>query len=104
MGDAGYLLSYVSLAPVLVMILTFVFCLSCSAIFHLFNAKSENWNKVLARLDYGGIAFAIFGGNLPIIYYGFACNDIHYERYILISVMGFLCFGSFITTLIDKFE
>jgi predicted membrane channel-forming protein YqfA (hemolysin III family) len=43
------------------MIVTIVFCLGCSAVFHLLNVKSPEWNSVLARLDYGGISFTIFG-------------------------------------------
>lgn len=72
--------------------------------YHLMNAKSERWNKVLSRVDYGGIAFAIFGGNLPIIYYGLACESEHLTRYVCLGVYGALCLGCFITTLIDKFE
>ena len=71
--SAKSILSYIPIAPLLIMIVTIVICLGCSASFHLLNVKSPEWNSWLARLDYGGIAFTIFGCNLPIIYYGFAC-------------------------------
>ena len=79
-------------------------CLSLSTVFHLFSSHSEQLNKILARLDYGGISFAILGGNMPIIFYGLACEPAHSLRYWCIGIMTTLCFLAFATTLVDRFE
>ena len=50
-----------------------VFCMGCSALFHLMYVRSEQTSNILSRLDYGGIAVLIFGSTVPIIYYCFPC-------------------------------
>ena len=72
--DANYILSYVSIAPLLISIASACFCLGCSAVFHLYYVQSPSLSDILSRLDYGGISVLIFGSALPIIYYSFACE------------------------------
>ena len=50
-----------------------VFCLGCSALFHLVYVKSPKFQSIFSRLDYGGISMLILGSVIPIIYYSFAC-------------------------------
>lgn len=102
--DADYILNYIPIWPLLTMILTLCMCLGSSAAFHLLNVKSPNWNSFLARLDYGGISFAIFGCNLPIIFYSFACTPELVQRYIWVAVMGVLTGSCFVTSLMEKFD
>ena len=47
-----------------------------SAIFHLFNVKNPEVAINLARLDYAGIAFLIYGSAVPAASYGFACESV----------------------------
>lgn len=103
-GSADYILSYISLWPLIIMAAAFMVCLALSTIFHLFSSQSAWLNKVLSRLDYGGISFAILGGNMPVIFYGLACEPTHGLRYGTIALMSVLCLGAFITTLLDRFE
>lgn len=60
--------------PLLVMLFGAVFCLSGSAIFHLFSAHSEKTCRLLNRVDYAGIAILIVGSCYPPNYYLFHCE------------------------------
>lgn len=60
--------------PLLVMLFGAIFCLSCSAVFHLFIAHSERINNLLNRLDYAGISILIMGSCYPPNYYLFNCE------------------------------
>lgn len=75
-----------------------------SAIFHLFYVYSEHVSKWLARLDYTGIVFLIFGSQMPPIRYYLACpqNNVYYYTFISISL--FLSTTVFIITLIPEFD
>ena len=76
-------------------------CLSCSAMFHLFNNHSQDMYRVFSRLDYSGIAILITGSSIPAYYYGFYCQTI--SRYVHISIIGLLCVGCVIFSLWKKF-
>lgn len=97
------ILSYISIWPLLWSILSCIMCMAFSATYHLFMVRSAKWNTVLSRLDYGGIAFTIFGCATPVIWYGFACSEVAYDRKIWLSVMGTLCGSCFIVSLLNKF-
>jgi adiponectin receptor len=60
--------------PVLVFLSSALTCLMCSVVFHLFWVVDEKTYKLLARLDYAGIAVLIAGSTCPIIMYGFECD------------------------------
>ena len=102
--DADSILNYVTIMPLLMMNFSIVFCLGCSAAFHLLFVKSPEISNILSRLDYGGISVNLFGTAFPVIYYGFACDSDIQKRWIWISVIGFLSTGCFVTTLISKFD
>merc|ERR1711990_868355 len=89
-----------SIVPMLVNIFGIIICLGCSAMFHLCNTISPTFSYVLTKLDYGGIAFLIFGSAIPITYYGFACEGEFMQRYIWIGVLSVVNFLSFIATLL----
>ena len=48
---------------------------SLSTALHTFQTVGENWNPVLARLDYIGISCMIVGSFLPVLYYIFFCEQ-----------------------------
>lgn len=98
------ILSYVTIAPLLVNLASAVFCLGCSATFHLYAVKSQKINNILSRLDYGGISILIFGSAVPPIIYGFACDGSFVARYTLLGCQLALCAACFIVTLIKKFD
>lgn len=90
-----YILSYTSILPLLGNIVAAFFCLGCSATFHLLSVKSVYLNKILARLDYGGISFLILGTVYAILHYSFACDEVFIPYIAFTSVMIFgtaLCF------------
>lgn len=86
------------------MVMSMCFCLACSASFHLLMVKSPAWNSILSRLDYGGISIAILGGNIPIIYYSFACQPHYQQRYIWVGCETALCLFCFVTSLLKQFD
>lgn len=60
--------------PVLIHLVSALFCLSCSTTFHLFSAYSSKVGDVLSRLDYAGISVLIAGSCFPPYYYMFCCT------------------------------
>eukprot|EP00741_Cyanophora_paradoxa_P013362 tig00020684_g12904.t1 len=58
----------------LIYIFSAIACFTASTIFHLFRAHSDTTHKLLARLDYSGIAIMVAGSMVPLLYYGFACE------------------------------
>lgn len=60
--------------PIIVHLVTAIFCLSCSCIYHLFNAYDQKVNEILNKLDFGGIAILIVGSCYPPNYYVFYCH------------------------------
>ena len=60
-----------------------IFCLSCSAIFHLFNSHSKAVSHMLNKLDYAGIVILIVGSCYPPNYYLFHCDFSKFLFYFL---------------------
>jgi len=67
------ILVYVPKWPLIVHILSALFCLGASAAFHLFQVLSVKTSNFLITLDYGGICILIMGSSIPFIQYVFAC-------------------------------
>lgn len=65
-----------SVLPLTVNILAACVCMGFSAMYHLFNVKNPEVARNLARLDYAGIAFLIYGSAIPAASYGFACDSV----------------------------
>jgi adiponectin receptor len=99
-----YVLSYISVIPLLTNIISAVFCLGCSAAFHLYSVKSKLAQDVLSRLDYGGISVLIFGSSVPIVIYGFACDGasvLKWSSFIVALILDLACVA---VTFIKKFD
>ena len=62
--------------PLTLNIIAACICMGCSAIYHLFNAKNPIVAANLAKLDYAGIAVLIYGSAIPLVSYGFACEEV----------------------------
>jgi len=60
--------------PLFVHMFSAIFCMGCSAIYHLFKDHSYGLNDLLVRFDYGGISILIAGSNIPPLYYSFYCE------------------------------
>lgn len=84
-----------------------MFCLGCSSVFHLFSAYSQTVNKVLARLDYAGVAILIGGSFCPIIYYIFYCrqgmSNVEFV-WIYLCSMCLSCIAVFVVSLAPFFQ
>lgn len=65
---------FISRWPIFVFLWSAVFCLLCSAIFHLFYPMSGASYKIFLRFDYAGINVLISGSTFPPLYYGMYCN------------------------------
>lgn len=79
--------------PIIVFLISAVFCLLCSAVFHLFYCQSERANQIFLRLDYAGISILITGSCFPPLVYGFYCQPIYYQMYLsFVSVASLIVF------------
>lgn len=81
--------------PIIVHLVTAIFCLSCSCIYHLFNAYDQKVNELLNKLDFGGIAILIVGSCYPPNYYVFYC---HFSK-----IFSFLEYALFYMTFMSVF-
>jgi len=63
--------------PLFMHIFGAVFCMGCSAIFHLFYVHSPGASQYLSRLDYAGISLLIAFSSLSPLYYNYYCEDMH---------------------------
>jgi adiponectin receptor len=61
-------------------------CLTCSAVYHIFNAYSPN----IMFLDYTGIIVLLWGSNLPMIIYGFCERQDLVVNYIILTTYAAL--------------
>jgi len=86
--------------PIIVFLLSAVFCLMCSAIFHLFYCLSFRANQILLRLDYAGVSILITGSCFPPLVYGFYCQPFFSQLYL--SIIGFISIIVFFVSLGDK--
>lgn len=98
--DTDYILSHITVWPIVGNIFAAVFCLSCSAVYHLLHVKSTNVSTVLARLDYGGISVLIIGTVYAVIHYSFACDEVFTKRLTWGVGLGIACATCFVLTLI----
>lgn len=71
--DRDYVLSVRPIWPLAVHAFAAVFCMGCSALYHLMHVRNPDTATILIRLDYGGITVLIFGSTVPILAYCFPC-------------------------------
>jgi len=86
--------------PIIVFLLTAIFCLLCSAIYHAFSCISDKANQFLRRFDYAGISILITGSCFPVYVYGFYCQPIYSQIYL--SIIGFVSLIVFFISLTEK--
>ena len=88
--------------PLFIMLVSAIICLGFSATFHLFGIYNKKINKILSRLDYGGIMFLVAGSCYPPYYYFFYCEK--YLKFIYLFGISFSAFCLFIFTLTPDFD
>ncbi len=87
------LVSHLPTWPIALFMLSAMCCLLFSTVYHLFSSHSEYIAMAFQRLDYAGICLLIAGSNIPVLYYGFACDALWRTIYIAICVaLGLVCF------------
>jgi len=96
----GHIMMPLSRWPIIVFLISAVFCLLCSAIFHLFYCLSHKANQILLRLDYAGISILITGSCFPPLVYGFYCQPFYSKLYL--SIIGVTSVIVFFVSLGDK--
>lgn len=78
--------------PMVIFILSAMFCLLCSVICHLFSAHSYGVHCMVSRLDYAGISILIAGSYFPVVFYIFYCNP----TAMLVYLSGISTFSIFV--------
>lgn len=86
--------------PIIVFLISAIFCLMCSAIYHLFYCLSERADEFFKRFDYAGISILITGSTFPPLVYGFYCQIFYAKLYL--SLVGGTSIIVFFVSLGDK--
>ena len=102
--DPEILFSYAPKWPLFIHKLAAMFCMTASAIYHLFYVKSPSAMKILARVDYGGISILILGSCIAPYYYCFACGSAIFWRYFYITICTIANVSVFVFSLTDTFN
>lgn len=93
-------LTYHSVWPMVVYLLSITMCLGSSAVFHTYWIQSEKIYEILARLDYGGITAVITGTCYNVIFYCFSCAPVYTERNVFFFLITSLAIATFATMLV----
>ena len=101
--SADNVLNYVPRWPLMVHLLSAVFCLGSSAAYHLVYIESPKISAIFSTLDYGGICILIMGSTYPLIFYVFACDQVSFQRNFFLTFITVSSIGSFVTLLIPRF-
>ncbi|KAI0252467.1 hemolysin-III related-domain-containing protein [Lactifluus subvellereus] len=81
--------SWADHAVFMAFLLSAVFCLFCSAFFHMASSHSKQVKTRCNALDYSGIIALILGSFYPCLYYGFYCESHYMIGYmLLITLVG----------------
>jgi len=99
-SEDGYRRVPISRWPIIVFLISAVFCLMCSAIYHAFHCLSNRALQILSRLDYAGISLLITGSCFPPFVYGFYCQPFLSQMYL--TCIGVTSVIVFIVSLGDK--
>jgi len=83
---ADEIMNETSVVPLTIHIFSAVFCMGCSALYHLLGMKNPQVSANLARLDYAGISVLIYGTAVPITAYGFACQDVACKSFLYLLI------------------
>lgn len=84
--------------PIFIFLISAIFCLSSSSIFHLIGNISPPFHRILSRFDYGGVCLLITGSCYPPIYYYFYYESKYRTFYLsFITIFGLTIFGLCLT-------
>lgn len=75
--------------PIVLYILTAIFCLGSSAAFHWMYVRNQWLMMILNRLDLASISVLIYGSSASILYYIFYCEKLYF--YIYFTVLTVTC-------------
>ncbi|KAI0298706.1 HlyIII-domain-containing protein [Multifurca ochricompacta] len=81
-------ISWADRAVFVVFLSSAVFCLFCSAFFHMASSHSKQVAARCNALDYSGIIALILGSCYPCLYYGFYCEPHYKVGYLLLITLA----------------
>lgn len=87
--------------PIVLFLLTAVFCLGSSTIFHWFHPKNPSLCKILNRIDLAGVSILIYGSSVGALFYCFYCKKIYF--WIYFATMTVACSTIFGVSMMDWF-
>lgn len=85
--------------PIVLYILTAIFCLGSSATFHWMYVRNEWLMKILNRLDLASISVLIYGSSASILFYVFYCERLYF--YIYFTILTVACIVIFSISMQD---
>lgn len=92
----------VSRWPFFVFLSGAMICLFSSSVCHLLGCHSKEFNSLIWRFDYAGIAALIASSFYPPVYYGFLCDPL--PRYIYLITITTLGLATLLVSLLDEFQ
>ena len=92
--------SHLPFYPIIIFVISAIFCLGSSAIFHTFFIINPLIHKILHRIDLAGISILVWGSSFSLIYYYFYCKPLFLLFYTVINFIT--CFSVFIVNLFDR--
>lgn len=98
------MLAYVRAWPLAVHLFSGTFCMSCSAIYHLFYIKSPHMFDLCLRFDYAGICILIMGSSWPPIIYMFTCKEVFMARNVFLGLITTTSLTSFVMLMTPEFN
>ena len=87
--------------PIVLFLLTAVFCLGSSTIFHWFHPKNPSVCKILNRIDLAGVSILIYGSSIAALFYSFYCQMNLF--WIYFTIMTIACSTIFGISMMDWF-
>ena len=79
-----------------------MFQMSASSYYHLFGCQNAAVSDRLRRLDYAGIGILIGGSTIGCLYYGFACEEYAFWRWLWIGQVCLFCAIAVVVTLVPE--
>lgn len=102
--ESEKLVTSITRIPLFIHMLSAIFCMGCSAIYHLFHDLGPKVSHFLARMDYGGISVLIAGSNTPPAYYSFYCEELRFYQIFYLVLIYTVCAFCFVVLLVPKFD
>ena len=86
----------VSKIPVYLFLISAIFCMVCSAFYHLFLDYSQKASFYFSKIDFAGISLLIWGSTCPPIYYSLYCKQNELMRVLYLSFTIISCTAAFL--------